>query len=154
MIDKREIEDFINGELARTDCFLTDVRVSPENDIVVEIDSPTSVDIDYCTELSRLFEEKFPREPEDYSLEIGSAGLTSPFKVRGQWEKNLGNPIDLLTKEGRKLTATLEALGEEDFEISYERKVKPEGAKRPVLERVTEKIPFADVRKAEYHLDF
>ena len=67
-----------------TDLFLVDVRISKDNNIVVEIDSDTSVDIDECIRLNRLVESEFGRDEEDYELEIGSAGLTSPLRERRQ----------------------------------------------------------------------
>ncbi|MDE5774047.1 MAG: ribosome assembly cofactor RimP, partial [Muribaculaceae bacterium] len=91
MIQKSDIQAFLDKALADTDCFTVDIKVTPANDITIEIDSSTSIDIDYITELSRKFEEEFSRDVEDYSLEIGSAGLTAPFKVKGQWLKNVGN---------------------------------------------------------------
>lgn len=154
MIQKTDIKDFLEEQLKDTDCFIVDINVSPANDIAIEIDSSTSIDIDFITELSRRFEEAFSRDEEDYSLEIGSAGLTAPFKVRGQWEKNIGNEIELLTKDGRKFTATLESVDDAGATVSYIRKVKPEGAKRPVEETVTETIPYDNVKKASYHLVF
>lgn len=154
MVDKAKIQAFLDNHLAGTDCFTVGINISPANDIVIEIDSSTSIDIDFCTTLSRDFEAEFPRDEEDYSLEIGSAGLTAPFSVRGQWEKNVGNEIDILTADGRKFTATLEELDGDNAIISYERKVRHEGSKRPVIETVRETLPFASVKKASYHLTF
>ena len=93
MIDKLKLQEFVENALANTDCYLTDLTVSADNDIVVEIDSSGMIDIDFCSALSRRIEEAFSRDEEDYTLEVGSAGLTSPFKVRQQWENNVGNDI-------------------------------------------------------------
>ena len=138
MTDRQKLTDFVNEALADTDCFLTDLTVSADNDIVVEIDSAGSIDIDFCSALSRRIEEAFPREEEDYTLEVGSAGITSPFKVRRQWEKNIGNDIEILTSDGKKT----------------QQKMKREGMKRPVVESVRMEIPFTDIRRAAYDLKF
>ena len=53
MIEREKLKDFVNEALADTDCFLTDLTVSADNDIVVEIDSDGSIDIDFCSALSR-----------------------------------------------------------------------------------------------------
>ncbi len=154
MIDKEKLTDFLNEALADTDCFLTDLTVSADNDIVVEIDSDGSIDIDFCSALSRRIEEAFPREPEDYTLEVGSAGLTAPFKVRRQWEKNLGNDIELLTRDGKKIYGRLARLTGDAAVLETEQKVRREGMKRPVIERLELEIPFSDVRRASYDLKF
>lgn len=154
MIDREKLTEFVSEALADTDCFLTDLTVSDDNDIVVEIDSEGSIDIDFCSALSRRIEEAFPRDDEDYTLEVGSAGLTAPFKVRRQWEKNIGNDIELLTRDGKKLYGVLTALTEDACIIETEQKVRREGMKRPVLERLSMEIPFADVKHAAYDLKF
>ena len=73
---------------AGTDLFVVDIRISPDNVITVEVDSPTAVDIDECAAITRKIEEKFDRDTEDYELEVGSAGITSDFKIRAQYTKN------------------------------------------------------------------
>lgn len=154
MIDKTKLKEYVESLLADTDCFLTDLKVSSDNNIVVEIDSPGVIDIDFCSALSRRIEEEFPRDDEDYELEVGSAGLTSPFKVRGQWEKNVGNDIEVVTTDGKKLHGLLKQLLEDAFILETEQKVKREGMKRPVVERLELEIPFSDVKQAVYDLKF
>ncbi len=154
MIDKIKLKDYVESVLADTDCFLTDLKVSDDNNIVVEIDSAGAVDIDFCTALTRRIEEEFSRDEEDYELEVGSAGLTSPFKVRAQWEKNIGNEIEVLTTDGKKLHGVLRELLDDAFILETEQKVKREGIKRPALERLEMEIPFSDVRRAVYDLKF
>lgn len=154
MIDKDKLKEFVESVLSSTDCYLTDLQVTPENDITIEIDSMGSVDIDFCAALSRRVEEAFPRDEEDYTLEVGSAGITSPFKVRRQWEKNIGNDIEVLTKGGKKLKGKLLCIGEENFVLESEEKVKKPGMKRPVKQRVEMEIPFAEVKSAMYDLVF
>ncbi len=78
MIDKQKLTDTVLQAIEGTDTFLVDVRVSPANEIVVEIDSAEGVDIDTCAALTRRIEQEFDRDTEDYELEVGSAGLTSP----------------------------------------------------------------------------
>ena len=154
MIDKLKLQEFVENALANTDCYLTDLTVSADNDIVVEIDSSGMIDIDFCSALSRRIEEAFSRDEEDYTLEVGSAGLTSPFKVRQQCEKNVGNDIEVLLKEGKKLFGKLSGLKEDAFLLETEQKVKREGMKRPVVERLEMEIPFSDVKSASYDLKF
>ena len=84
MIQKDIITNLVISKLSDTRYFLVDVTVSADNVIKVEIDAEEGVDIDFCVELNRFIEANFDREVEDYELEVGSAGLTSPFKVKRQ----------------------------------------------------------------------
>lgn len=155
MIDKdllaRTVEDAISG----TDIFLVDVTVSPSNDITVEIDSPEGIDIDTCAAITRRIEETFDRDTEDYALEVGSAGLTAPFKVRGQYLKNICNEVELLTRDGRKLQGVLTAVADNgDFTVAVPTKVKPEGAKRPQTVDVAHTFSPADCKWVKYLINF
>ncbi len=101
MIDKNTIESLVNKAVEGTDAFIVDISVNPENDIIVELDSPTGVDLDFCAEVSEMINGSLDRDKEDYSLEVGSASLTAPFKVAGEWQPNIGNTIRAATREGQ-----------------------------------------------------
>ncbi len=154
MIDKTALTAFIEGRLENTDLYLVDVEVTPANEIRVEIDSDASVDIDRCVELTREIEQEFDRDVEDYELEVGSAGLTSPFKVLRQYEKNIGNEVEVLAADGRKYRGMLREAGPETFTVVCEEKRKPEGAKRPVVEKVERIFAYGDVKYTKYLLQF
>ena len=146
MIDKTEIRRLVDEAIAATDAFVVDIIVSTGNDIVIELDSPTGVDLDFCAELNRKLQEEFDRQDENYSLEVGSASLTAPFKVKGQYEKNIGNEVEVLTRDGKKLKGILTAVADDDFTIEITRKVKEPGAKRPVMVAEPTVIPYAEAK--------
>lgn len=156
MIDKQLLTQEIEKDLEGTDLFLVDLSVSPDNRIVVEIDSCRGVDIEDCTRLTQLIEAAFDRDVEDYELEVGSAGLTSPFKVKGQYEKNIGNEIEVLTRDGRKITGTLQSVSPDGaaFTMTVKEKVKEEGKKRPVIVDRSVEMNVADTRSVRYLLSF
>ena len=150
MIDKSALIETLTKGMADTDLFLVDVTIGKDNRIVVEIDSDTAVDIEECI----LVENDFDRDVEDYELEIGSAGLTSPLKVVRQYVKNIGNEVEVLTADGKKLKGTLANADEASFVLAVSKKVKPEGAKRPVV--VEEELPFKydEIKYTKYLIQF
>lgn len=154
MIDRELIAQTVREQLANTDCFLVSVSVSPANEIVVEIDSETGIDVDFCAELSRHIEARLDRNADDFSLEVGSAGLTAPFKVQAQYAKNLGNEVELLTKDGRKLSGILRRVDDAGFAIEITKMVKPEGAKRKVPQTETLDFGYDDTKYVRAVLNF
>ena len=154
MIDKKAITDVVNEALEQSDAFLVDVTVSGDNRIVVEIDSFSSVSIDDCVRLNDIIEAHFDRDVEDYELEVGSAGLTSPLRVKAQYDKNIGNPVEVLTADGRKLKGELKAATDSDFTIVVSRKVKPEGAKRPVMVDEDITLKYDEIKYTKYLIEF
>lgn len=154
MIDKELLTATIEKAIEGTDLFIVSVTVTPDNYITVEVDSPGSVDIDTCAAITRCVCDTFDRDQEDYELEVGSAGLTAPFKVRGQYLKNIGNEVEVLTRDGRKLQGVLSAVGDNDFTLSLTRKEKQPGQKRPVMVTVDETISMDNAKSVKYLLKF
>lgn len=154
MIDKKELEAFVEKQLEGTEYFLTDLNVSATNEITVEIDSMTPGDIDECVKLTRAIEGAFDRDVEDYELEVGTAGLTSPLKVKRQYEKYIGQDLEVLTKDGKKLHGMLRSVSDEGIVLAIEQKVKKEGVKKPVIETIQLDLPFTNIKKAVYDLKF
>jgi len=154
MIDKELVYQAVEDKIADTDYFIVDIKVTTDNNITVEIDCEEGVDVQFCADVLRHIESIFDREVEDYALEVGSAGLTQPFKVLKQYQKNIGNEVEVLTKDGRKLTGILTEANEQKFTIDVEKQVKPEGSKRKIT--VVEKLEFAyeEVKYTKYIIRF
>ena len=133
MIDKKNITEIIETEIANTDLFLVEVSVSAGNAISVIIDSLQGVPIIKCIELSRAIEAHFDREVEDFELQVASGGIGQPFQVLMQYHKFLDKDVEVLTKEGIKFIGKLITVGDEEIEIEVEEKVQVEGKKKKQL---------------------
>jgi ribosome maturation factor RimP len=132
MIEREIVVRLAEEYLAASACWLVDVTVKPGNLIVVEIDHDKAVGIDDCVALSRYLEERMDRDAEDYELEVGSSGLSAPFKMVRQYSKNKGNEVEMLLANGTKLTGVLQSADERMVTIVVAKTVKPEGSKRKV----------------------
>ena len=64
-------------------------------------------------------------DAEDFELEVGSAGITSPFKVLRQYVKNIGKEVEMLLKNGTKLAGVLKSADENGVVVTVEKQVKP-----------------------------
>ena len=154
MIEKKVVSQLVEEKLASSSNYLVDVVIKPGNLIVVEIDNDEAVSIDDCAALSRYLEEQLDRDVEDYEREVGSAGITSPFKVLRQYVKNIGNEVEMLLKNGSKLTGVLKSADENGVVVSVEKKVKPEGAKRKVTVIEDESYTFDEIKYTKYLIRF
>lgn len=154
MIDKILLKNIVEAHLDGTENYLVDIQVKPGNILLVEIDNDKAVGIDDCIALSRKIESSLNREEEDFELEVGSAGISSPFKILRQYKKNIGNEVEVLTKDGRKLAGVLKDAQPENFTLTITKKVKPEGAKRKI--EVEEDLTFAydQVKYTKYQIRF
>lgn len=156
MIEKQQIEGVVNAFLAEqekpTDYYLTDVNISADNCISVEVDALHPLDLDFCAALSRFIESKLDREAEDFALEVGSVGLTDPFKSIFQYRKHLGEEVEVLARDGKKYKGVLVDVTDDAFSVEAEVKVVVEGKKRKQTELRTLTWQYADVKYTRYDL--
>ena len=150
MIDKKHVESIVNEWLEGREDFLVEVSVSADDCIVVTIDHADGVWIEDCADLSRFIEAHLDREEEDYELEVGSAGLGQPFRVRRQYEIHVGETVETQTRDGHKWQGMLTEVTDDGFTMEVEQKVKPEGAKRPRKELVAMHFTFEEVAYTKY----
>ena len=133
--------------------FVVSVDISKDNDVDVTIDADDrDVTLDDCVGMTGYIQERVSRDEEDYSLTIGSAGLTSPFKVLRQWKKAVGSEIQLTRKSGERVNASLLSADEEGVDISYQRKAEGKGAK--AKETVIEHLLYSDIKTAKPIIKF
>ena len=83
---------------------------------------------------------------EDYELTVGSYGIGEPFKVHEHYLKNVGGPVEVLTKAGVKLKGTLKEAGDNGFTLTVTQKVKPEGKKRPELVETDMSLAYDEIK--------
>ena len=154
MIEKAKVHALVEQWLEGKEYFLTDLTVTPDDCITVEIDQADGVWIEDCVQLSRFIEEHLSRDEEDYELEVGSAGLGQPFKVLRQWENHVGKQVEIVTADNRKLKGTLREANAENIVLATRQKVQVEGKKRPVMQDVDLNLPMSEVRSGRYLIDF
>ncbi|MBM6992498.1 MAG: ribosome assembly cofactor RimP [Prevotella sp.] len=154
MIDKNVVKKLVEEWLVDKEYFLVDITVSPDDKITVEIDHADGVYINDCVELSKYIEDHLDREEEDYELEVGSAGLGQPFKVEQQYHNYIGEPVEVLTADGKKVKGVLKSVEGRDFVVAVSEKVKVEGKKRPVLMDVDHPYNMDNVKYTKYLISF
>ncbi|MBR1933549.1 MAG: ribosome assembly cofactor RimP [Prevotella sp.] len=154
MITKETVKTLVEEWLQERDYFLVDIEMDADR-IVIEIDNADGVWIEDCAELSRFLQDKLGDEVGDYELEVGSAGIGQPFKVWQQYENHIGDEVEVLLADGKKLTGVLKSVGEDRrFVVNTKEKQVPEGKKRPVLVEVDREFSMDEVKSVKYLINF
>jgi ribosome maturation factor RimP len=123
MINKEIVKELVNDFIADRDVFLVDVKVSTTNRITVLVNKPSGITIDECAMISRYIETNLDRNREDYELNVSSPGLNMPFRVREQFEMNIGRPVEVIDNQGKKTRGILLNVEGEGFEIESEKPI-------------------------------
>lgn len=123
MITQEQVEQIIHEKIDGTEIFLVAVFMHPGNNIDVHLDTAKGILIDECVEVSRYIVSKLDKEVEDYNLEVSSPGLDASFRVKQQYDKNIGKDVEIVKFDGVKIKAKLLTyLGDK---IEVEAMVKP-----------------------------
>jgi ribosome maturation factor RimP len=154
MITIQQIREFVSGYLKETDLFEVEISVSAGNSITVLIDSMKGVNISDCVNLTRAIESAFDREVEDYELEVSSPGLSLPFKVWQQYIKNIGRTVEIVFTNGLKTTGKLVSAEDHVISLEVQKKIKPEGKKRPELVTELQNISLQEVKSTKVVINF
>ncbi len=150
MITKEHVKTLVENYLQCSDYALQTLEIDKDNNILVEVDRPGVVDVDYCAELNRYLVAQLG-EKEDYSLEVGSVSITAPFISKIQYTKHLGHDVEVLA-EGKKFRGQLVSVDKETFAIDTEVMAAEEGAKRKHKQHVTMTFRYDSVGYTKYDL--
>ena len=121
MINKETIEALTEEWLKDNDYFLVDIIFADGDRIVIEIDHADGVWIEDCADLSRFLQERLGDELGEYELEVGSAGLGQPFKVAQQYVNHVGDMVEVMDLEGKKVQGTLKSVDGQQFTLPRKR---------------------------------
>jgi ribosome maturation factor RimP len=155
MIDKQSLQSLVVEKLQGTGYELITLRVSAQNDILIEVDKIDGVDVEFCGALNHYLVEQLDALGDiDYSLEVGSVSLTDPFKTRMQYEKHLNHDVEVLALDGKKYRGLLVSVDDDAFSIDTEVMVQVEGKKRKQKEIQTLTFAYEAVKYTKYDLKF
>jgi len=117
MITKEQVSEIVKQKIQGTGIFIVEILIRPGNNIIVQIDTDKGITLDECADINRFINERLDREDEDYELEVTSPGLSSPFKVREQYLKNIGKKVEVILKDGKKYHGILSKFKEDQIEL-------------------------------------
>lgn len=150
MISKEKVTELVEERIEGTDIFIVSIDISSGNKILITIDADSGVSIDKCMSVSRNVEHNLDREEEDFSLEVTSFGLSSPFVLPRQYKKYLGKKVEVSTLDQKKWKGTLSLLDEDkiSLELDLTKKELKSG------KETTRNISFDEIREAKAIISF
>ncbi|MGG7033978.1 MAG: ribosome assembly cofactor RimP [Flavobacterium sp.] len=133
--------------------FLIDVSINDSFKITVTIDGDNGVVLQDCIDISRAVENNLDREEQDFSLEVASAGVSSPLKLLRQYKKNIGRTLKV-----KLATETIEAeladANDEFIILAWEaREPKKIGKGKETVQK-TREIPYTEIKEAIVTITF
>ena len=154
MITADTIRKLAEVKLAEGSNFIVDIAVKPGNKITILLDNDKGVSINDCVSMSRHVEAGLDREKEDFELNVMSPGLSEPFKILRQYQKNIGKQVDVVTKESKKLTGILISANNSGIVLETRTKERIEGKKGKQLLINNINLTFEQIKKTTVVISF
>ena len=133
MIAEERVQKLAREKALELGGFLVSAKVSGQNVINVFVDKAVGISVRECLQISRYIENELDREIEDFDLSVSSPGLTNPFLVKEQYQKNKGKDIIVKLKNGKKVRGKLLAFND-DITLETSKRVK--GKKEKKIEEI------------------
>ncbi|ADY29674.1 ribosome assembly cofactor RimP [Cellulophaga lytica] len=152
---KEQVTSLLEGALKETpSLFLIDFTITPDFKINIVLDGDNGVTLKDCVAVSRAIDHNLDREEQDFSVEVASAGASSPLVLPRQYAKNIGRKLEVKTIEGRNFEGQLTAATEETITLEWKaREQKPVGKGKVTVQK-KEEILFSDIKEAKVVLKF
>lgn len=137
----------------KSSLFLIDLTITDAFKVIVTLDGDQGVVLQDCIDISRALEGNLDREEQDYSLEVASAGVSSPLKNIRQYKKNIGRTLKV--KTATEIIEAELADANDDFVIlSWEaREPKKIGKGKETVQKRLE-LPYVDIKEAIVTITF
>jgi ribosome maturation factor RimP len=153
-----QIEEIVLRKLNEpdfTDCFLMELNLSGKKKLEIIIDADGGVTFEKCQKISRYVENWLDTEGvmgDDYTIEVSSPGASRPLKLKRQYPKHIGRPLEMLTTEGGNITGILKQVNDTDIVLEVEN-IRKEGKKK-IKETLSKTIPFDTIKTATVKIVF
>ena len=149
MAFKEKVEQLLKESLLeKPEIFLVDLTITDSFKIIISLDGDNGVNLQDCIDISRAVENNIDREEQDFSLEVASAGLSSPLKLVRQYKKNIGRSLKVKTTSSEEIEAKLVAADDEKITLEWEaREPKKVGKGKETVDKKAE-ILYENIKEA------
>jgi ribosome maturation factor RimP len=152
---KETVKVLLDEALAqKPSLFLIDLVVTDDNKISITLDDDNGVILQDCVDVSRAIEHELDKDELEYSIDVASAGVSTPLKFVRQYKKNIGRNLKVTTNELEKIEAKLTNADEEKITLEWQsREPKKIGKGKETVNNKKE-IAYQDIKEAIVLISF
>ena len=153
-MNQAALKDIVDEALALNESlYLIDLSISVNNKVQVVVDGDNGVSLSETMRISRVINDNFDREIEDFSLEVSTPDIAHPLKVKRQYIKNLNRILKVKTKE-EELEGTLVTVDEDKIVLQWKaRELKPVGKGKVTVDK-TATLEYTEIKEAKVKILF
>lgn len=155
MTFKEKVKDLLSKALEEYPAlFLIDLNFSETNKISVVLDGDTGVNLQDCININKFLDTGLEGEEVEFSIEVASAGLSTPLKLVRQYKKNIGRTLKVKTITQGDLEGVVATADDEGVTLSWSAREPKEIGKGKITVQKTLKISYTDIKEAVVIISF
>ena len=155
MTFKEKVKDLLGKALEENpQLFLIDLDFSETNKISIVLDGDSGVNLQDCINVNRFLDNGLEGEEVEFSIEVASAGLSTPLKLVRQYKKNIGRTLKVKTISQGDVEGTVTEADEEGVTLTWSAREPKEIGKGKVAVEKTLKISYTDIKEAVVIISF
>jgi ribosome maturation factor RimP len=153
-MNQTAVKDIVDEALALNESlYLIELSISVNNKVQVVVDGDNGVSLSECMRISRVINDNFDREVEDFSLEVTTPDIAHPLKVKRQYIKNLNRILKVKTAE-EELEGTLVSADEDTIVLQWKaREPKLVGKGKVTVDKVVT-LEYNEIKEAKVKILF
>ncbi|MDB9732278.1 ribosome assembly cofactor RimP [Polaribacter sp.] len=153
-MNQAAVKDIVDEALALNESlYLIELSISVNNKVQVVVDGDNGVSLSETMRISRVINDNFDREVEDFSLEVSTPDIAHPLKVKRQYIKNLNRILKVKTEE-EELEGTLVTADEDKIVLQWKaRELKPVGKGKVTVDK-TATLEYTEIKEAKVKILF
>jgi ribosome maturation factor RimP len=153
-MDQTLVKGIVDEALALNESlYLIELSISVNNKIQVVVDGDNGVSLSETIRISRVINDNFDREVEDFSLEVTTPDIAHPLKVKRQYIKNLNRILKVKTEE-EEFEGTLVAADEDKIVLQWKvREPKPVGKGKVTVNKIAT-LEYTEIKEAKVKILF
>ena len=154
MIDQEKLEVLVREAVSQEDAFLVDLQHEEGDKIRLEVDRPGGISLSSLTNISRHIEGALDRDEYDFSLEVASPGVGTPFKVPEQYAANLGRAVKVMLIDGTELKGDMTKVDNHQIVLSWKERVPKEKGKGKRTVEIEREVDLKDIKQTKLEVRF
>ena len=133
--------------------FLVELIFNANNDVKVFLDGDNGVSLKNCISINSEINKKLDQDEINYSVEIGSCGISYTLKLMRQFKKNISRKVEITDFDDRKYIGFLAKVSNTCFEINWKERQPKKNGKGKVTVDLSKNFKYGECKKAQVILN-
>ena len=154
MTFKEQVDQLLEDALKEhPSLFLIDLKIDDSLKINIVIDGDNGVSLQDCIDVSRAIDNGLDSEKYDFSIDVASAGVSSPLSLIRQYKKNIGRNLKVKTVS-EEIEALLVAADDNGITLEWKaREPKKIGKGKETVEKSVN-LSYSEIKEATVIVSF